>query len=47
MLNLRCLTIAFDLDEKRGVASTMRSFEDNIEALRRKMLEIPNEFLDC
>lgn len=39
MLNLRCLAIVFDLDETLVVANTMRSFEDRIEILRRKMLE--------
>lgn len=39
MLNLRCLAIVFDLDETLIVANTMRSFEDRIEILRRKMLE--------
>ncbi|XP_057856078.1 RNA polymerase II C-terminal domain phosphatase-like 1 isoform X3 [Cryptomeria japonica] len=38
MLNLRCLAIVFDLDETLIVANTMRSFEDRIEALRRKIL---------
>ncbi|XP_042027811.1 RNA polymerase II C-terminal domain phosphatase-like 1 [Salvia splendens] len=37
MLNLRCLGIVFDLDETLVVANTMRSFEDRIEALQRKM----------
>lgn len=37
MLNLRCLGIVFDLDETLLVANTMRSFEDRIEALQRKM----------
>ncbi|KAJ4850774.1 hypothetical protein Tsubulata_013825 [Turnera subulata] len=37
MLNLRCLGIVFDLDETLIVANTMRSFEDRIEALQRKM----------
>ncbi|KAI4312128.1 hypothetical protein MLD38_036976 [Melastoma candidum] len=37
MLNLRCLGIVFDLDETLIVANTMRSFEDKIEALQRKM----------
>lgn len=39
MLNLRCLAIVFDLDETLVVANTMRSFEDRIEILRRKMFE--------
>ncbi|KDP24467.1 hypothetical protein JCGZ_25031 [Jatropha curcas] len=33
MLNLRCLSIVFDLDETLIVANTMKSFEDRIEAL--------------
>lgn len=37
MLNLRCLGIVFDLDETLIVANTLRSFEDRIEALQRKM----------
>ncbi|KAK7246535.1 hypothetical protein RIF29_41404 [Crotalaria pallida] len=37
MLNLRCLGIVFDLDETLVVANTMRSFEDRIEALQRKL----------
>ncbi|XP_022715909.1 RNA polymerase II C-terminal domain phosphatase-like 1 isoform X2 [Durio zibethinus] len=37
MLNLRCLGIVFDLDETLIVANTMRSFEDKIEALQRKI----------
>ncbi|XP_030969184.1 RNA polymerase II C-terminal domain phosphatase-like 1 [Quercus lobata] len=37
MLNLRCLGIVFDLDETLIVANTMRSFEDRIEALQRKI----------
>ncbi|XP_019433420.1 PREDICTED: RNA polymerase II C-terminal domain phosphatase-like 1 isoform X2 [Lupinus angustifolius] len=37
MLNLRCLAIVFDLDETLIVANTMRSFEDKIEALQRKI----------
>ena len=37
MLNQRCLGIVFDLDETLIVANTMRSFEDRIEALQRKM----------
>ncbi|KAK7327914.1 hypothetical protein VNO77_22007 [Canavalia gladiata] len=37
MLNLRCLGIVFDLDETLVVANTMRSFEDKIEALHRKI----------
>ncbi|KAH9609867.1 hypothetical protein KSS87_008167, partial [Heliosperma pusillum] len=34
MLNLRCLSIVFDLDETLIVANTMKSFEDRIEALK-------------
>ncbi|KAM5560389.1 RNA polymerase II C-terminal domain phosphatase-like 2 [Rosa sericea] len=34
MLNPRCLSIVFDLDETLIVANTMKSFEDRIEALR-------------
>ncbi|KAK7319660.1 hypothetical protein RJT34_04383 [Clitoria ternatea] len=37
MLNLRCLGIVFDLDETLIVANTMRSFEDKIDVLQRKM----------
>ncbi|XP_051125277.1 RNA polymerase II C-terminal domain phosphatase-like 1 isoform X2 [Andrographis paniculata] len=37
MLNLRCLSIVFDLDETLIVANTLRSFEDKIEVLHRKM----------
>ncbi|CAL9146519.1 unnamed protein product [Musa hybrid cultivar] len=37
MLNLRCLGIVFDLDETLLVANTMRSFEDRIDALQRKI----------
>ncbi|XP_061375549.1 RNA polymerase II C-terminal domain phosphatase-like 1 isoform X2 [Gastrolobium bilobum] len=37
MLNLRCLGIVFDLDETLLVANTLRSFEDRIEALQRKI----------
>lgn len=37
MLNLRCLAIVFDLDETLLVANTMRSFEDKIEALQKKI----------
>lgn len=37
MLDLRCLGIVFDLDETLIVANTMRSFEDRIEALQRKI----------
>ncbi|GAB2273527.1 hypothetical protein Dimus_008318 [Dionaea muscipula] len=34
MLNLRCLSIVFDLDETLIVANTMKSFEDRIEQLK-------------
>ncbi|KAM6574279.1 hypothetical protein CsatA_022606 [Cannabis sativa] len=34
MLNMRCLSIVFDLDETLVVANTMKSFEDRIEYLR-------------
>ncbi|WOL04706.1 RNA polymerase II C-terminal domain phosphatase-like 2 [Canna indica] len=37
MLNLRCLAIVFDLDETLIVANTMKSFEDKIEALSRRI----------
>lgn len=37
LLNLRCLGIVFDLDETLIVANTLRSFEDRIEALLRKI----------
>uniref|UniRef100_A0A7N0V050 protein-serine/threonine phosphatase n=1 Tax=Kalanchoe fedtschenkoi TaxID=63787 RepID=A0A7N0V050_KALFE len=37
MLNIRCLGIVFDLDETLIVANTMRSFEDRIESLQRKI----------
>ncbi|ESQ55201.1 hypothetical protein EUTSA_v10024324mg [Eutrema salsugineum] len=37
MLNLRCLGIVFDLDETLVVANTMRSFEDRIEVLQRRI----------
>lgn len=37
MLNVRCLGIVFDLDETLVVANTMRSFEDRMEALQRKI----------
>ncbi|EPS68977.1 hypothetical protein M569_05791, partial [Genlisea aurea] len=37
MLDLRCLGIVFDLDETLVVANTMRSFEDRIDSLQRKM----------
>ncbi|KAG5034990.1 hypothetical protein JHK87_009900 [Glycine soja] len=38
MLNLRCLAIVFDLDEKLIMANTMKSFEDRIEALKGWLL---------
>ncbi|KAI5561247.1 hypothetical protein BDE02_16G102300 [Populus trichocarpa] len=34
MLNMRCLSIVFDLDETLIVANTMKLFEDRIETLR-------------
>ncbi|KFK28749.1 hypothetical protein AALP_AA7G041800 [Arabis alpina] len=37
MLNLRCLGIVFDLDETLVVANTMRSFEDRIDLLQRRI----------
>jgi RNA polymerase II C-terminal domain phosphatase-like 1/2 len=37
MLSLRCLAIVFDLDETLIVANTMKSFEDRIEMLSRRM----------
>ncbi|KAJ7531772.1 hypothetical protein O6H91_14G057900 [Diphasiastrum complanatum] len=37
MLNLRCLAMVFDLDETLIVANTMRSFEDRVEILERKL----------
>lgn len=37
MLNLRCLAIVFDLDETLIVANTLKSFEDKIEALQRRI----------
>ncbi|GMH15856.1 hypothetical protein Nepgr_017697 [Nepenthes gracilis] len=37
MLNLRCLAIVFDLDETLIVANTLKSFEDRIEGMYRKM----------
>ena len=37
MLYLSCLGIVVDLDETLIVANTMRSFEDRIEALQRKI----------
>ncbi|XP_074303355.1 RNA polymerase II C-terminal domain phosphatase-like 1 [Silene latifolia] len=37
MLNPRCLGIVFDLDETLIVANTLRSFEDRIEALQRRL----------
>ncbi|ERM95222.1 hypothetical protein AMTR_s00009p00267690 [Amborella trichopoda] len=42
MLNLRCLSIVFDLDETLIVANTMRSFEDRIDALQRKISSEPD-----
>ncbi|KAG7546671.1 FCP1 homology domain [Arabidopsis suecica] len=37
MLNIRCLGIVFDLDETLVVANTMRSFEDKIDGLQRRI----------
>ncbi|GAB2298695.1 hypothetical protein Dimus_032767 [Dionaea muscipula] len=37
MLNLRCLGIVFDLDETLIVANTLKSFEDRIEGVKRKL----------
>ena len=37
MLNHRCLGIVVDLDETLIFANTLRSFEDRIEALKRKI----------
>ncbi|CAN8325518.1 unnamed protein product [Cochlearia groenlandica] len=37
MLNLRCLGIVFDLDETLVVANTMRTFDDKIEVLQRRI----------
>ncbi|XP_058109156.1 RNA polymerase II C-terminal domain phosphatase-like 2 isoform X3 [Magnolia sinica] len=37
MLNPRCLAIVFDLDETLIVANTMKSFEDRIEFLQRRI----------
>ncbi|KAF8402673.1 hypothetical protein HHK36_010762 [Tetracentron sinense] len=37
MLNPRCLAIVFDLDETLIVANTMKSFDDRIEALHRRI----------
>ncbi|CAN1303749.1 RNA polymerase II C-terminal domain phosphatase-like 2 [Linum perenne] len=34
MLDMRCLSIVFDLDETLIVANTMKSFEDRMEALK-------------
>ncbi|KAL5710349.1 protein-serine/threonine phosphatase [Ranunculus cassubicifolius] len=42
LLNLRCLSIVFDLDETLIVANTMRSFEDRIEFLQKR-LEIEDD----
>lgn len=43
MLNLRCLAMVFDLDETLIVANTMRSFENRIEALDRKIRGLEND----
>ncbi|KAL3689158.1 hypothetical protein R1sor_015467 [Riccia sorocarpa] len=43
MLNLRCLAMVFDLDETLIVANTMRSFENRIEALDRKIRAAEND----
>lgn len=37
MLNMRCLSIVFDLDETLIVANTMKSFDDKIDVLSRKI----------
>ncbi|KAJ3669616.1 hypothetical protein LUZ60_011566 [Juncus effusus] len=37
MLNLWCLSIVFDIDETLIVANTMKSFDDRIDALSRKI----------
>lgn len=37
LLNLRCLSIVFDLDETLIVANTMKSFEDRIEFLQKRL----------
>lgn len=37
LLNQRCLAIVFDLDETLIVANTMKSFEDRIEFLQRRI----------
>lgn len=37
MLNLRCLSIVFDLDETLIVANSMKSFENKIETLSRRI----------
>eukprot|EP00252_Welwitschia_mirabilis_P026396 TRINITY_DN8669_c0_g4_i1.p1 TRINITY_DN8669_c0_g4~~TRINITY_DN8669_c0_g4_i1.p1 ORF type:complete len:968 (+),score=229.14 TRINITY_DN8669_c0_g4_i1:945-3848(+) len=42
MLNLRCLAIVFDLDETLIVANTLRSFEDRIDALQRRLAAEPD-----
>ncbi|KAG0498721.1 hypothetical protein HPP92_003412 [Vanilla planifolia] len=42
LLNLRCLAIVFDLDETLIVANTMKSFEDRIEALSRR-IDVEND----
>ena len=38
MLNLRCLTIVFDLDETLIMANMIKSFKDRIEALRKRVM---------
>ncbi|RZC17078.1 Malate dehydrogenase 1, glyoxysomal [Glycine soja] len=38
MLNLRCLTIVFDLDETFIMANMIKSFKDRIEALRKRVM---------
>ncbi|KAF9599159.1 hypothetical protein IFM89_035438 [Coptis chinensis] len=42
MLNLRCLSIVFDLDETLIVANTMKSFEDRIDSLQKR-LDVEND----
>lgn len=42
MLNMRCLSIVFDLDETLIVANTMKSFDDRIEAIRNWMMREPD-----
>jgi len=39
MLNLRCLSIVFGLDETLVVANTMRSSEDRIDAFHRLVIK--------